>query len=565
MVARSMPLAIFLGAIVSVSGCASQSKAKQISHHIGSDSITVPTEAHNPTVPPLPADALLAELGVAKKAALPASGLDRRFDVTANEMDAKSFFTSIFAQSAVNAVVDPAVSGSITLSLRRATLEEILQAVRDMYGFEYQRTSYGYKISPLAIQTRMFEIDYLDIQRTGQSQSTISAGSMTSGNNGNSNNNNSNSNNGNSNSNSGSRNNSGDSTVSISTSTDSDFWKGLAKGLEQIVSADEAARIVVNPHSGIVVVTAMPKAMRQVEQFIAQLEASVHRQVILEAKIIEVTLTDGYQTGINWASMSQANGGNVTVGQGAGFNGLGTGSTTLQEVGTANAFSGIFGVALDFTNFNGFIEMLQTQGEVQVLSSPRVSTLNNQKAVIKVGQDEFFVTGLSSSTTSSAGGVTNSPSVGLTPFFSGIALDVTPQVSNAGNVTLHIHPSVTDVRQVTKSVPLGDENREVPLATSRVRESDSVVRAANGQVVVIGGLMESTIEEERSGVPLLSEIPLVGNLFRHNRQSVVKKELVILLRPIVVDESTWRNELTETQQRIKALSGQGLNTGYIVH
>jgi MSHA biogenesis protein MshL len=207
---------------------------------------------------------------------------------------------------------------------------------------------------------------------------------------------------------------------------------------------------------------------------------------------------------------------------------------------------------LKLDNFDAFIEALQTQGDVHVLSSPRVSTINNQKAVIKVGSDEFFVTGISTETTDSNNGTNQSVNVELTPFFSGVALDVTPQIDEDGRVTLHIHPSVSDVKEKVKeiSVSTNDGKLSVPLALSSIRESDSIVKASSGQVVVIGGLMQNVVSDNSAGVPFLADLPLIGGLFRHDKEVRLKSELVILLRPIVIsNDSQWGDVVTQDMAR----------------
>jgi MSHA biogenesis protein MshL len=216
----------------------------------------------------------------------------------------------------------------------------------------------------------------------------------------------------------------------------------------------------------------------------------------------------------------------------------------------ASAFGGMFAMSLDIGDFTGFLEFLQTQGDVHVLSSPRVSTVNNQKAVIKVGTDEFFVTDVDSQNNTSTTTTTTNQTVDiqLTPFFSGVALDVIPQISEANVVTLHIHPSVSDVTERIKQININEANQlTIPLALSTIRESDSIVRARSGQVVVIGGLMQNQTKDTTASVPLLGDLPLVGGLFRHKQQTTHKSELVILLRPIVVDgDKTWVDEVKRT-------------------
>ena len=200
-----------------------------------------------------------------------------------------------------------------------------------------------------------------------------------------------------------------------------------------------------------------------------------------------------------------------------------------------------------------FFELLSTQGNLQVLSSPRVSTVNNQKAVIKVGSDEFFVTEISSTTVTGTSTATT-PQITLTPFFSGIALDVTPQISESGDVILHIHPSISEVIDQKKTITVAGQVQVLPLAFSSVRESDSVVRAKNGQIIVIGGLMKNKLVERESATPFLSEIPFLGQLFKHTSEVQVKSELVILLRPIVVDnDDVWSKAIHSSSDQVKQI------------
>jgi len=203
--------------------------------------------------------------------------------------------------------------------------------------------------------------------------------------------------------------------------------------------------------------------------------------------------------------------------------------------------------------------LLETQGEVHTLSSPRIATLNNQKAVIKVGSDEFFVTDVSTTiTTGGVGGsATQTPNIGLTPFFSGIALDVTPQVDDLGRVTLHVHPSVTEVQDSTKTLNVFGQQTELPLPVSTVRESDSVIQAENGQIVVIGGLMQNSERDAREGVAWLSRVPGLGSLFRRGKGDFRKSELVILLKPVLIDDATdWNAVHREATDRARQLDGE---------
>jgi MSHA biogenesis protein MshL len=200
--------------------------------------------------------------------------------------------------------------------------------------------------------------------------------------------------------------------------------------------------------------------------------------------------------------------------------------------------------------------LLDTQGRTRVLSSPRVSTLHNQKAVIKAGSDEFFVTGVKSDTTTGTS-TTTSLNVELTPFFSGVALDVTPQVSDDGTVLLHIHPTVSEVTDQSKRVDFGGGSSNLPLAYSQIRESDSVVRAHSGQLIVIGGLMRETRKREDYKTPVLGDVPVLGKLFKSQRDQSRTVELVLLLRPLVPTDADWESLAREPQERAAALASRG--------
>ena len=154
----------------------------------------------------------------------------------------------------------------------------------------------------------------------------------------------------------------------------------------------------------------------------------------------------------------------------------------------------------------------------------------------------------------SVSSTTTTPDITLTPFFSGIALDVTPQISENDDVILHIHPSVSEVTDQVKDITLGGLTQQLPLAFSTVRESDSIVKARNGQVVVIGGLMQNSTSNDDAGVPGVSEVPILGNFFKQKRKVNTRSELVILLRPIVVNANkTWSNYIKDSAGRMEQL------------
>jgi MSHA biogenesis protein MshL len=279
-------------------------------------------------------------------------------------------------------------------------------------------------------------------------------------------------------------------------------------------------------------------------------------------------LNDAYQAGINWAAVLRDGNKQYFLGQSAppgGFDGdllAPNGDRVTVAPGNPidgfvqNTLGGAFTLAANFADFNAFIELLGLQGRTRVLSSPRVSTLHNQKAVIKAGTDEFFVTGVSSDTTTGEA-TTTTVDLELTPFFSGVALDVTPQISESGNVLMHIHPTVSDVTDQQKELSVRGQTDSLPLALSQIRESDSIVKAHSGQVIVIGGLMRETRRRQDYKMPLLGDVPGLGRLFRSQRDTNSTVELVILLRPLVVNDADWPKLVQEPTDRIDALTKQG--------
>jgi MSHA biogenesis protein MshL len=490
-----------------------------------------------------------------------------RYDVQVEDAPARAFFEGLVAHSPVNMLVHPEVKGRVTLSLKQVTLEEALDAARELYGYDYRPVANGYLVLPATLQTRVFQLNYLDLQRVGISRTRVSSGQVTQGANGQG---------GESSSTDESTQTGSTTGTAVLTRNETDFWKEVEANIGMLVSgatkADGAKtynpNVVINRQSGVIVVRAMPEELRAVTDFLRKTQSTVTRQVILEAKVVEVELNSGFQAGINWTGLATDGGKNYFFGQrgpDGGFDGdpLAAPGTSIpvtpgnpivgQAVsGIANAFT----FAFNSTDFAAFIQLLDTQGRTRVLSSPRVSTLHNQKAVIKAGTDEFFVTGVTSNTTTGES-TTTTLGVELTPFFSGVALDVTPQISEDGSVLLHIHPTVSDVQDQNKRVSFGNSTSDLPLAVSQIRESDSVVRARSGQVIVIGGLMRETRRRNDHKTPGLANVPVLGNLFKSKRDVSSTVELVLLLRPIVVDDQQMDLMVREANERAAALAKQG--------
>lgn len=474
----------------------------------------------------------------------------RRFRIDARDIDAKEFFTSLVGQSRYSFVVHPDVSGTITLSLRNVTLGDVLNAVADTYGYDIQRRGGIIYVYPAGVRSETFEVNYLLLARQGNSSINVTTSGVSDDSD------DSDSSSSSSSSSSGSDSNS--SGTDITTTSENDLWKSLEAALKGLVGTGEGRSVIMNPQAGLVTVTAMPKELKTVREFLSKTQEALRRQVIIEAKILEVTLNDGFQSGIDWENLKWRGVNDPERGVFAGTStGVENGSykyyTTNSTYGVTDDIIGLIGggVGIRITDgsFATAIQLLKTQGDVTTLSNPRVTALNNQKAVIKVGTDRKYVSDISSSSNSDSSSTSLSPSISFETYFSGVALDVLPQIDADGHVLMHIHPSVIKVDDDPRVINLAgfggtsSEPMTLPMAKSDVRETDTIVDANSGEIIVLGGLMETSEIDRQSRIPGLGDIPGLGEVFKNRQKVGQKRELVIMLKPVVVRENTWKDEL----------------------
>lgn len=508
-----------------------------------------PDRASKPVAVPPRISAALAEPAPPTVPLLP----EPKIDLLVNNAQAREVFLAIVADTRYSMLMHPDVGGKLSVTLRGVTVTEALEAIRDVYGYDFKMDGRRITIYAPTLQTRIFTVNYPNSQRLGSSELRVASGAAlqtsTSG---------------------GTA--SGTATPPsnaaqqpensrVSTTSKTDFWSELSGAVRGLVGSGEGRSVIASPQAGIMAVRAMPDELRQVDKFLKAAQIAVERQVMLEAKIVEVELRDGYQSGVNWAAFGTE--GSSTVLAGVLGSGVSTTNSLLQNGSTVISGAvpvpsvatggGLFGLALATSRFAAVLGFLETQGDVQTLSSPRVATLNNQKAVLKVGTDEFFVTNVSGGTISSGNnslaGSTTLPTVTLTPFFSGISLDVTPQIDDGTSVTLHVHPSVTTVTEKNKQVDLGSiGNYRLPLASSSVNETDTLVRIQDGSIVAIGGLMQMESSRSASGLPGSSNIPIFSSLFGNRANTGRKKEVVVLIKPTIIRTlQDWESQTRRTR------------------
>ena len=542
---QPMTLALALLGAALLSGCASD-------HVLRTPDVGTAMRAELPTsAPKLPA---AVPVQVSEALAEPVQppvkpAPEPRIDLLVNNAQARDVFLAIVADTRYSMLMHPDVSGTLSVTLRGVTVTEALESIRDVYGYDFKIEGRRIIIYAPTLQTRIFTVNYPNSQRAGSSELRVSAGGSQSG--GSS-----------SNTSSSSSTNSSSSSSSqqaessrVTTTNKTDFWAELT-GAVKGIAVGEGRSVITSPQAGIMAVRAMPDELRQVEKFLKAAQIAVERQVMLEAKLVEVELRDGFQSGVNWGAF--AAGADATLAMGVLGSGvtntnmlLQGGTTTLSgvvPVPSVATAGGLFGLALQTNSFGAVLGFLETQGDVQTLSSPRVATLNNQKAVLKVGNDSFFVTNVSggsspSNSSSTTGNTTTMPTITLTPFFSGISLDVTPQVDDGVNVTLHVHPAVTSVTESSKQIDLGAAgNYKLPLASSAVNETDTLVRIQDGRIVAIGGLMQMDSSRNVSGVPGTTGsifAPLFGNKATAGR----KREVIVLIKPTIIRSAAdWEEQ-----------------------
>src|SRR5712692_10600355 len=443
---------------------------------------------------------------------VPGAPVEPRFDLLVNAAPARQVFISIVSGTRYSMIVNPAVSGTLSLNLKDVTVRESLEAIREVYGYEFRIDGARIYVESAGLQTRVFQVNYLIGLRSGRSDVRVSSGAISGPTQG------------------GAAaaapavaapgtpgqgtspalgafGLSSIATASLDASrvsmvSQSDLWSEVTIALRTLIGTGPGRNLVVSPQSGVIVVRAMPEELRSVEKYLKAMRLSVERQVMIEAKVVDVTLNNAYQAGINWAAFPSSHRvtagvfgsntqlgttGNLFTGQAltvnpsgrtlnTGILGTGLAGTAVSAAGAVGA--GVFGLAVQTHDFAALIQFLESQGNVQVLSSPRVAALNNQKAVLKVGTDQFFVTNVTGTPVQTAGGVTTA--IQLTPtlnsFFSGVSLDITPQIDEDGNILLHIHPLVSSVVQQDLTFNFGGvvgaADTTLPLARSSINETE---------------------------------------------------------------------------------------------
>lgn len=453
-------------------------------------------EAVRPPQPYAAPEAKLPEMPmiqVEKKPALQEKSR-RRYSLSLRDSEIKEILLALCKESELSLIIDPDVTGKATVELKDVTLIRALDSILKPLGLTYSLDGDFLRVSKPKVETRIFTLNYITSKRTGTSRvagtvggggGTTTTGTVSSG----------------------------QVSAEIKTETTSDLWQEVEAGLKNMLS--ESGKFFVNKMASAIIVMDFPQNLNAIAQFLEAIDGSVQRQVIIEAKIIEVVLSDQFQMGINWSYIPAISGVTGTLSAGA--------AVAQSAVKSAKAAE-IFQIGLATSQEKFLLDAMASQGTMKILSAPKISTLNNQQALIKVGREDVFFEVTTSRTVGQPEETTATPRYVTV----GMVLAVTPQIDKEGQIIMNIHPSITErVGEATSR--FGDT---APIID--VRETETMVRVRNGQTIVIAGLLQDKSTNEETGVPLLSDIPVLGHLFKSTKVEKKKTELVILLTPKIL-------------------------------
>ncbi|MCX5807149.1 MAG: secretin N-terminal domain-containing protein [Proteobacteria bacterium] len=449
------------------------------------------------------------------------------FSFSLREADIKDVLRAISKQTNYNVIIEPDVKGACTVDLKNVTLNKALEYILEPLNYSFKIEDKSVYVSKPKIETRIFTLNYITLNKTGigiisgatstgrntaqtQTSSTVTgsttgavpggtgATTATGG---------------------------GQANIVVSTGTETDLWRDIENNIKTFLSPQ--GKFILNRQASVIMVMDYPKNLKHIALFLETVEGTVQRQVMIEAKIVEVLLTEESKEGINWSLIgAQWQGFALNIEQA-----LVTTQTqyfnipNLKTLPTAPEQYIRFGVGRG--RFDSFIDLLRTQGKINIVSSPKISTLNNQRAVIKVAtEDVFFET----TTTVSSG---NPPVTTSTPKYVtiGLVLDVVPQIDNIGNIVMNIHPMLTEKIRTAEST-VGGTKVTAPVLS--VREVDTLVKVREGESVIIGGLIKDFSTNDEQGIKGLMSIPGLGSFFKTKTDYSYRSELVIFLTPMII-------------------------------
>ncbi len=467
----------------------------------------------------------------------PATELEK-YTVVVNEIPVKELLFALARDAQINVDIHPMIEGVVTINAIEQTLLQILDRIAGQVGLRHELSGDILNIRPDDPFLRTYTVDYVNMSREMESSNTISTQiASTSGSKGGGNN----------------------STTDVSSTSNNQFWANLVSNISAIlgekISSGSGGDIAItstvipNPESGIIAVLATESQHELIQEFIDTAVGSAKRQVLVQATIVEVTLNDKYQAGIDWSILNNSGAG-ITI-------------TSLALPGTAivPTLSSSFTITAADPNAFGdqsltaTVRLLDEYGEAKVLSSPQIMTLNNQTALLKIVEN-FVYFEVDAETTAGALGAAPLTTVDTTvktvPI--GIVMTVTPQIDSEDVITLNVRPTISRVTRI-----INDPNPNIvaplvnPVPVIAVKEMESILRLTNGQIGVLGGLMTDETRDNDAGLLGAKKQFFLGNLFKSTSTEYTKTELVIFLRPVLIRTPSLTGDLTDYRQYLNSL------------
>ena len=472
-----------------------------------------------------------------------------KYTVVVNEVPVKELLFALARDAQINVDIDPAITGVVTINGVEQTLPQLLDRIARQVDLRYEFKDDNLIVVPDEPFFRTYSVGYVNLSRETSGSVTVStqiaSASSGEGEGGGGTN---------------------TSTTSISSESNHSFWENLALSITSIIEQGQEEgeadisenAVVVNPESGIVTVNATARQHEQIQRFIDQVLESVRRQVLIQATVVEVDLSDQYQAGIDW-SVLDLSGAGVSIGSnllgGAGFGVTEAGSVSISSPGLPGPPSTSSSFVLQYDNpdtggsrIDTAVSLLAEFGNTRVLSSPQIMVLNNHTAVLKVVEN-FVYFEVSQEIESGNALLGQGPLLATTTTAQtipvGLVLTVIPQISEDDSVTLNVRPTISSVIRTELDPNPGLVLVENRIPVVRVREMESILKVNSQQIAVLGGLMQDTYRNLDRETPLAADLPLIGNLFRARNQESLKTELVIFLRPIVIKDASLDGDLKE--------------------
>ena len=515
---------VLLIALINLSACASLMEARDKRLTVAEGHVDTPPPAAEQVDPGIPPVVEQVPIIAAPEPAEPM----QTFTVVATDLPANELLFALARDARLNLDIDPAIDGRVSINAIDQTLPQILKRVSRQVQLRYYLDGPNLVIEKDRPFVRQYQIDYLNMSRTTTSDVGIQTALAGGGDDGGS---------------------SGDSSTSVTNESSNAFWESLETNIGLMASSGEfQGTVISNRESGTISVMTTSAAHENIQRFVDSVMGSARRQVLIEATVVEVTLNDEFQAGVDWSRVAVGDG--WTVGQEL----LGT-TTTLPGLPAGPVVEASYLNTNSDRTITGAIRALDEFGDVSVMSSPKIMALNNQTSILKVADNTVYFE--IDATSNTSGGTTPivTQTFNTTPKTVpvGFVMNVTPFITADDEVILNIRPTITRIlRFVNDPNPaLADAGVVSEIPEIQVREIESVLRVSSGNTAVIGGLMQDTASKNDAGLPGLHDARGIGVLFGTKTREFDKTELVIFLRPRVLDNANIETNLSDFKKFLK--------------